>query len=113
MSASQKLHVGDLVRLSTPPFAATWLVEEIIDAGARLRYIGDVEFVGYGKSIAGLTTTPEQGFIGRAHWASVKTLPRVTSPDRPDAQTVVSTGGGIFRPTLAEQQQRAREGEQS
>lgn len=83
----KELHVGDKVEEVHGPFVSTWEVVEIIEPGAVLAYVGDVRFVGFGNTQVApnggqLTSTPEQSFIGRAHWHSTK---RVVSSEGSNA----------------------------
>lgn len=77
-----ELAIGDRVELHFGPFAASWEVVELIDAGARFAYQGDVRFTGFDKPIlapngAKLTENMEHAFVGRAHFAGLK---RINNP---------------------------------
>ena len=73
---SWDLEVGDHVEERFGPFLSSWEVQEIIEAGARLRYRG-VRFVGFEHPLRSpggdvLTEDTQTGFLGRAHWPGVK-----------------------------------------
>lgn len=69
----------DLIELRHGPFTSTWEVVELIDAGARLRFVGDIRFVGFGTPMMApngdrLTENGAHSFLGRAHFHSTKRI---------------------------------------
>lgn len=79
-TSSEELVIGDRIEQQHGPFVATWEVVEIIDAGARLQYCGDVRFIGHRAGLTGangedLTADRMQSFLGRAHWPAATRVP--------------------------------------
>jgi hypothetical protein len=75
-----ELEVGDVIHGLFGPFLARCEVVEIIEQGARLEYVPDsVQYIGWGAALsapdgAELTVSPDQGFLGRAHWDSAEVV---------------------------------------
>lgn len=75
-----ELNKGDVIAQQTGPFRSMWRVVDIIDAGAVLKYVpGTVNFTGFAETSLApngsvLTTNPDHGFLGRAHWPAAEVL---------------------------------------
>jgi hypothetical protein len=72
------MKVGDLLQILHGPFLAQAIVEEVNENGAVVRYTGHTTLVGWENLIKApngtkLTKDPNQGFIGRAHFAEYET----------------------------------------
>lgn len=72
------MEIGDRIIQHYGPFSSTWEVTEVVDAGAKLKYIdGTAEFIGFAETVAApngkqLTDTRFQDFLGRAHFHSAR-----------------------------------------
>jgi hypothetical protein len=75
------LEVGDRISQQFGPYLAYGTVVEVQDHGAVIAYDYNAMLVGFPDTLAApngtpLTTDRAHGFIGRAHWAATKRMPR-------------------------------------